>query len=191
MHKRILLIGLVSLAATNVNASIYMGTDATMPVNQIAVENLAMPAPAIPIAEPLPPPDRISYSEKVSYFNEETTVIKDAVPLDCEPYNGKGPMPAVPCPLNGEPPMVEVEAAPVMVTVRTGSLRENIDRITAESGWEQMIWKPEYDYNWVGNVTITASDIQGVLTKLLEPYPLQAVFYTANHVVEIMPRRNT
>lgn len=158
-----------------VNAGMYLGTDAAMPANQLGIESLGNP----------PPP------EHVSYFNEETTVIKDAVPLDCEPYTGKGPMPAVPCPLEG-PVMPPIPVnAPIAVDVQTGSLKENIDRITTAAGWELMVWKPGYDYNWVGNVTITASDIQGVLTKLLEPYPLQAIFYTANHVVEIVPRRNT
>lgn len=172
-----IVVGCVFMFSNAAVAGLYLGTDAAPPVNQMGIENLA--------GGPPPP-------AQVPYFAEETTVIKDAAPpADCEPYNGKGPMPAVPCPLTGATPGPLVVGEPIVVAVRTGSLRENIDRITNQAGWEQVVWKPEYDYNWVGDVTITASDIQGVLTKLLEPYPLQAVFYSANHVVEIVPRRNT
>lgn len=106
----------------------------------------------------------------------------------CEPYSGKGPMPATPCPGMALTPPEAYN--PLVVTVREGSLKENIERIVKQAGWGTPVWKPPFDYNWVGNVTISANDIQGILTKLLEPYPLQAVFYEANHVVAIVPRRN-
>lgn len=144
---------------------VYMGTASTLPQNYATPDAYAPVSPEVPYVD-APPGQGLLQG--------------------CEPYSGKGPMPAMPCPGIAPPEVF----APVVVTVREGSLKENIDRIVKQAGWGKTIWKPPFDYNWVGNVTISANDIQGILTKLLEPYPLQAVFYEANHVVAIVPRRN-
>ena len=176
MKMRIVFLGSVLLFSSALQAGVYLGTNATVPANQTTLEMLS----PNPIQPPL----------SVPYFSADTVTVKSEAPIDCESYTGKGPIPPMACATEVTTAAVVVEE-PLSVTVRDGSLRANIDRITNQAGWERMVWDPEYDYNWVGNVTITASDIQGIMTKLLEPYPLQAVFYTANHVVEIVPRRNT
>ena len=128
------------------------------------------------------------------FANVQTTTTVDFTQKDCEPYSGKGPTPANPCSAPVEEIVTTVTTEtqmPIMFNVETGSLRANVQRITRQAGWENSVWKMPYDFKWVGNVTITANDIQGALTKLLEPYPVQAVFYNANHVVAIVSRRNT
>lgn len=131
------------------------------------------------------------FSESV-VASSTTTV--DITQRDCVPYTGKGPTPPNPCPVPVEETVTTTTvtefAEPIMVQVHTGSLKANVERIVRESGWNTTIWKMPYDYNWIGDVAITANDIQGALTKLLEGYPVQAIFYNANHVVAIVPRRN-
>lgn len=141
--------------------NIYMGTDSDVPSNvQARPGGLAVP------------------------FADKT----QDMPAACQPYSGKGPMPANPC--MGK--LVAVQAnKPMVVSVRTGSLKDNVEKITRQGGWHNLVWRPNYDFKWLGNVTITGRNIQDVLAKLLEPYPLQAVFYESNHVVAIVPRRST
>lgn len=124
-----------------------------------------------------------------SVVSGDTTV--DITQRDCVPYTGKGPTPPNPCPVKELITTTVTQfSEPIMVQIQTGSLKNNVERMVKECGWETAIWKMPYDFNWIGDVTITASDIQGALTKLLEGYPLQAIFYNANHVVAIIPRRN-
>lgn len=168
MKTRMWVMSIASLLLWNATASqagIYMGTGSEVPLVE---------APST-----LAPPDTTA-----PYLNAEAI----PVPQNCEPFTGKGPMPPNACPGELELP---IYGKPIVVTVHEGSLKDNVERIVRQAGWNELVWKPQYDYHWVGNVTITASDVQGVMTKLLEPYPLQAVFYSANHVVAVMPRRNT
>ena len=106
----------------------------------------------------------------------------------CQPFSGKGPMPPNPC--VGKLVATHV-TKPMIITIHSGSLKTNVEKIVRQGGWGVPVWRPNYDFKWVGNVTITGKNIQDVLAKLLEPYPLQAVFYEANHVVEIVPRRSS
>ena len=122
-------------------------------------------------------------------FVGQTTV--DITQKNCVPYSGKGPTPPNPCPVSVTETVTVTHIEPICVDVHSGSLKQNVTRIVKEAGWETAVWKMPYDYKWVGDVQITANDIQGVLTKLLEGYPVQAVFYNANHVVAFTPRRNT
>lgn len=71
----------------------------------------------------------------------------------------------------------------------TGSLRDNVTQIVAQSGWGRVIWNVPYDYRWVGNISLHAVTVQDALNQLLSEYPLQAVFYEENHIVDIVPRR--
>lgn len=73
--------------------------------------------------------------------------------------------------------------------VTTGSLRDNVNHMVAQSGWGRVIWDVPYDYRWVGDITIHALSIQDALSQLLDQYPVQAIFYEENHVVDIVPRR--
>lgn len=127
---------------------------------------------------------------------KEPVVSRSAVPFAnstpqaCQPFTGKGPMPPNPC-VAGVGKLVAVEAnKPMVVTVHTGSLKINIQKIARQGGWHNLVWRPNYDFQWLGNVTITGRNVQDVMAKLLEPYPLQAVFYEANHVVAVVPRRS-
>lgn len=75
-----------------------------------------------------------------------------------------------------------------IAVVYTGSLRNNIERIAREHGWSRVIWSLPEDYRWVGNTRISGHGIVGIFEKLLKSYPLQADFYTGNHVLVIVPR---
>ncbi len=79
------------------------------------------------------------------------------------------------------------------VVVHKGSLEKNVERIVrlSHDGWRQVIWKLPYDYNWVGTARFRGKDLQEVLSKLLAPYPVQAVFYEKNHIVAIVRRRRS
>ncbi len=157
-------------------AAVYMGTSAVPTESQVqSVQQNLIP----PFVE-------------TKTVTTASVVRQEVVQENCEPYSGKGPMPPNACAAPVDPRYTATTLAePIKVKVNDGSLKSNIERIMREAGWETTVWKVSFDYKWVGNVTITANDIQGVITKLLEPYPLQAVFYNANHVVAISPRRNT
>lgn len=76
----------------------------------------------------------------------------------------------------------------ITVYVKPGLLSDNIERIARENGWNRVIWNSSKNFNWVGYTKISARDLQGVMTKLLKTYPLQAVFYRGNRVLAIEPR---
>ena len=73
-------------------------------------------------------------------------------------------------------------------TLYPGSLKANISRISAYYGWKDTVWVASVDYNWVGTTSVKAANLQGILRKILNDYPLQALFYEGNHVLVIAPR---
>ena len=169
---------LVSVACLPVIAfaAVYMGTSAVPTESQVTS-----------VQKNLTPP----FGETRS-VTTASVVRQEVIQENCEPYTGKGPMPPNACAAPVDPRYTTANVGkPIVVQVNEGSLKSNIERIMKEAGWEVTIWKVPFDYKWIGNVTITANDVQGIITKLIEPYPLQAVFYNANHVVAISPRRNT
>lgn len=98
---------------------------------------------------------------------------------------GKGPLMPTPCPTAAG----VLGLKPVVYEVTNGSLKANVQRMVARSGWGRVIWNVPNDYRWTGNITITSTSIQGALNQLLNPYPVQAVFYDTNRIVDIEPRR--
>lgn len=69
-----------------------------------------------------------------------------------------------------------------------GSLQQNIIRIGHHYGWQTVVWNAQDDYTWVGKATISSDSVQGILSKILVNYPLQAQFYQGNRVLAIVPR---
>lgn len=67
----------------------------------------------------------------------------------------------------------------------SGSLKENIERIMGRYHWK-VVWSVPYDYNFDGR--ITGSSLPNVIEKLLKPFPLQAVLYMSNRVMEVKSR---
>lgn len=98
---------------------------------------------------------------------------------------GKGPLVAMPCPSAN----AVLGERPVIYPLHTGSLKANVAQMIKESGWGTLVWNVPNDYRWMGNISITATSIQGALDQLLAPYPVQAVFYDTNHIIDIEPRR--
>jgi hypothetical protein len=76
----------------------------------------------------------------------------------------------------------------IIVRVVPGSLQDNIERIAHRFGWRSVVWKAESDYHWVGYANIQGQDLEEVMGKILDGYPLQAVFYAGNHVLVIQAR---
>ncbi len=77
---------------------------------------------------------------------------------------------------------------PVTVTMLPGSIRANIIRIAKQNGWRTVVWNAANDYSWVGKTTVTAPHLEGIFSKILADYPLQANFYDGNHVLAIDSR---
>lgn len=73
-------------------------------------------------------------------------------------------------------------------TFYSGSLKENIQRIAKECGWGTVVWKTPYDYRWMGTTHFVDNYLPDILNKVLNGYPLQAVFYQGNHILVIIPR---
>lgn len=173
MRTRFISFGVfVLFLACQAQAGMYMGTSVAPPLDK-------HPHQAVQVT-------------KSTFYNPTTSnaQLGKGSQSTCQPYLGKGPLPAQPCVAVGK--VVAVEAhKPMAVSIRSGSLKGNVEKIVRQGGWGEPIWRPGYDYNWIGNVTITGQNVQDVLAKLLEPYPLQAVFYQSNHVVAIQPRRST
>jgi hypothetical protein len=74
------------------------------------------------------------------------------------------------------------------VILYSGSLRDNLSRIAKLYSWKKLVWLPESDYQWVGQVTMREQSIESLFQKILYEYPVQAVFYRGNHVLVIRPR---
>lgn len=77
------------------------------------------------------------------------------------------------------------QPAPVYAVSISGSLKENLERIMSRYHWK-VIWKAPYDYNFDGRVT--GASLPNVVEKLLQPFPLQAVMYTSNRTLTVVPR---
>ncbi|MEM1244298.1 MAG: TcpQ domain-containing protein, partial [Pseudomonadota bacterium] len=76
---------------------------------------------------------------------------------------------------------------PITVIIQPGSLRANVVRILRRYKWS-VVWKPGVDYRFIGRVKLRAYSIQAIMDKLLQNYPLQAIFYQGNRVVLIQSR---
>ncbi len=73
-------------------------------------------------------------------------------------------------------------------TLRSGSLRSNLQRILQKAHWGTLVWTLPYDYKWTGTARVSSNTLQGVFEKVLHGYPVQAVFYEQNRIVAITPR---
>ncbi len=84
-------------------------------------------------------------------------------------------------------PIAIVKLNPVFV-IQPGSLKNNIETIAKQFGWQQVVWKAQYDYSWTGHTAIRATSLTNLLKVILKNYPLQAVLYQGNHILVIQPR---
>lgn len=75
--------------------------------------------------------------------------------------------------------------APVYALSIHGSIKDNLERIMKRYRW-RVIWRAPYDYNFDGRVT--GSNLNNVVEKLLQPFPLQAVMYMSNRTMAVYPR---
>lgn len=145
-------------------AGIYMGTgmQATTPEAFDSVDYPGVEAYAAPAPS--------AYNPSIQCYQTVTS--------------GKGPLAPSSC-----PPMQKNSGRPRNYKVHTGSLKDNVQQMVAQSHWGTVIWNVPNDYRWIGNITITATSIQDALSQYLAPYPVQAIFYQKNHIVSIVPRR--
>lgn len=74
---------------------------------------------------------------------------------------------------------------PFFVMIKGDSLRLAMTDAAHKAGWKQVVWRASMDYRWYGSEKIVGQDLADVFKKLLRHYPLQAVFYQANHVLVI------
>jgi hypothetical protein len=111
-----------------------------------------------------------------------------SVPLDEEPYVPNFDALDDPA-IFTETAAVPAPVVPQCYKVYSGSLKDNVTRMIHESGWGKVVWNVPNDYQWEGDITITANNIKDAVLQLLDSYPVQAVFYNTNHIVNIVPRR--
>lgn len=74
-------------------------------------------------------------------------------------------------------------------TLVPGALRAQLTAIAHQWGWSQVVWQVGHDYQWYGHVQFKSNTVYALFSKLLAPYPIQAVFYQGNHVLVFVPRR--
>lgn len=77
---------------------------------------------------------------------------------------------------------------PIKATVKPGTIRQNVERIARQYGWPRVVWEAEKNFRVVGYRNISAATLPEAMRSVLNGYPLQAVFYKANHVLVIKPR---
>ncbi|MBB72628.1 MAG: hypothetical protein CMF50_09550 [Legionellales bacterium] len=178
-------------------AGIYMGTDQTVPHEYQASSPTKVKTNHPPLSKPFsnsPVTTCTTCGQKSK--PKPTTISKSParmVPLE-RPYPTN---PLVDLGKNAtkppyqKPPYRKVKVKPpIEIAIRPGSLRENVNRVVRRGGeGYRVIWELPNDYNWVGRETMTGYDTKEVLAKLLQPYPVQAVFYQENHIIAIKQRR--
>lgn len=104
------------------------------------------------------------------------------------PPSTKCESPASDCDANGQTGNNYYNSGLYSATLYTGSLKNNVTRIAAQYGWNQVVWDVPHDYVWTGNTRVTAPTLPLLFSKFLAKYPLQAVFYHGNHVLLIQQR---
>lgn len=151
------------------------------------MSNTQPPAATTKTPSPVVPSKNDSVAQQAPLAHANTTTSTTVPPLTrpvATPVVKPAPTPVVkPVPVMPPPkPMFTTTAMP-------GSLKDNVERIVAQSHWGTVVWNLPIDYNWQGTMTITAPDVQGALSQLLANYPVQATFYGKNHIVSIEARR--
>lgn len=114
----------------------------------------------------------------------QTVVVTPPVPPKAQVID----MPSTPA-VPAYPKNAIVKQKPLQTAeVYPGSLKENIERISAHYGWHHVVWDAPEDYHWEGYAQIQGENLSIILRQLLNDYPLQAVFFQGNHVLYIHPR---
>ncbi len=143
---------------------------------------------------PLTRPTSTATAPESSTSNAAIKPTPRVKPIPMPPVvNTPAPKPvALPVVNTPAPKSVALPVAPkpsFTTTAMPGSLKDNVERIVAQSHWGTVVWNLPIDYNWNGTMTISAPDVQGALSQLLAQYPVQATFYDKNHIVSIEARR--
>jgi len=90
-------------------------------------------------------------------------------------------------------PSAESETIPVQATYKVrlanGSLEANVRQIIRRfPEWKYVVWDAPNDYHWTGAITLTGTSAQNLLAQILKDYPVQAIFWHGNSVVQIKAR---
>ncbi len=99
-----------------------------------------------------------------------------------------------PAPMRPAPQRIQKTLTPIpthfqiSAVMEQGSLQDDIRNLAKQYGWSQVVWDVSNDYEWTGTVNISASNFHALLEKVLQHYPLQAIFYRGNHVLVITSR---
>lgn len=64
----------------------------------------------------------------------------------------------------------------VTALIKKGSLKENIERIAKEAGWNKVDWKVGVDYHIAEPFAIVGSDVPAVIVEALEGFPVYTGF---------------
>jgi len=76
----------------------------------------------------------------------------------------------------------------VSVFIKKGSLRNNLERILKEEGWNSVAWKPSVDFYVPQPFAIVGPDLQTVIVETLNDYPVFVNFDVTDKTIVVEQR---
>lgn len=81
---------------------------------------------------------------------------------------------------------IEVKPSTVSIQVRSGTLHENVIRLSKENGWASPGWSIDGDYRISAPYSIQAKDFAEAMVKLLMIHPIEADVNTAQRKIYVL-----
>lgn len=81
---------------------------------------------------------------------------------------------------------IEVKPAMISMQVRSGTLHENVVRLSKANGWASPTWSIEGDYRIPASYSIQANDFAEAMVKLLMLHPIEADVNTAQRKIYVL-----
>ncbi|MBF6615615.1 MAG: hypothetical protein ITG07_02705 [Candidimonas sp.] len=169
--------------------TVMMSKGRPNPVHQASrIRIIAEPEPApkakqIPVAKAEPKASIKAFSAKegkgVQPIDSKSSLPRPV--LKGEAQGTKGPGVAV-----AAKPAVVVPPPMLNMQVRTGTLHENVVRLSKENGWASPAWSIEGDYRIPAPYSIQAKDFAEAMVKLLMLHPIEADVNTAQRKIYVL-----
>jgi hypothetical protein len=81
---------------------------------------------------------------------------------------------------------IELKPATISIQVRSGTLHENVSRLSKENGWSAPGWGIDGDYRISAPYSIQAKDFAEAMVKLLMIHPIEADVNTAQRKIYVL-----
>lgn len=167
--------------------TIMMGKGRASPIQQASrIRVIAEPAP-VSVAKPAPKP-------VASASPAKAVAVAGAKPLTVSGQGSTLPRPVlndagkqVASSQGAVPPKpVEVKPASLSLQVRSGTLHENVIRLSKENSWEAPSWTIDSDFRIPAPYAIQAKDFAEAMVKLLMIHPIEADVNTAQRKIYVL-----